>query len=285
MTPPDDTSAPETSPEQTPDPGGPEAPASSSDEDSDGDRPASIRDLLTGRSYTAPNPCDDNGGGLAAVDYSASELRVLARAGVGVSARFATPDDLAAFPPEPSPEERRAIFAQVESIPRCPDPTDPSIPHMGDALAALDPALLLVLRKRCAGGKSDSPYLIGAPELLGLLDAIDQLAHDLRNAWAAAQGQSELYTEAKAEIAALLERPWFLDPPRDLDAETCAGWIIGKVEAAARARQPHGVVVLPARVEALLAGTSIPAYGFASYRLLDVVHVRTQPTAIRFATC
>ena len=82
-----------------------------------------------------------------------------------------------------------------------PSPDD--VANVGDALAALDPALLLVLRKRCAWGRAESPYLIGALELLGLLDAIDQLAHDLRNAQAAALRARGLLDEAKATIAAL----------------------------------------------------------------------------------
>ena len=43
----------------------------------------------------------------------------------------------------------------------------------------------------------------GPRGVLGLLDAIDQLAHDLRNAQAAALGARELLDEAKATIAAL----------------------------------------------------------------------------------
>ena len=197
-------------PEQTPDPGAHEAPETRSAE----------------------------ANGLAAVDY----IPALADPYDAVFADAADDPLVEGFE---SGDDPLGWFAEAITA---PSPDD--VANVGDALAALDPASLL---------------------LLGLLDAIDQLTHDLHN--------------AQAEIAALLERPWFLDPPRDLDAETCAGWIIGKAEAAARAGQPLSVVVLPARVEALLAGTIVPAYGFASYRLLDVVHVRTQPTAIRFATC
>ena len=253
MTTPDDTSAPETSPEQTPDPGAHEAPETRSAE----------ANGLAAVDYTA-------------VDYTASELRTIEAGGDSVQGLLdylvsaAAAEELRALErgaiygfPNPTPVLRdlyscggpgpwladpydAAADHSFVLDPRAPsapgephtEPSPDDVANVGDALAALDPARFLALRACCeriadrgdwmparAPGKADiavfqdgrrgetiaqdvEPWALellafGPRGVLGLLDAIDQLAHDLRNAQAAALGARELLDEAKATIAAL----------------------------------------------------------------------------------